>query len=131
MCTGSRVPEATPLALAPRGVLAVACCIGLSAGLAGCGGDGDATRSQPTRTFPAGSTMDKIQKRGTLIVGVKYDQPSFGLLNPLTGQPEGFDIVLSAEETEFGTRAPTARWRRPRAVCAPASKARTRSARAE
>lgn len=79
-----------------RRVAAVASCLALFAGLTGCGGEGDtAGRSRPARTFPAGSTMDKIQKRGTLIVGVKYDQPSFGLLNPMTGEPEGFDIEIA------------------------------------
>lgn len=45
--------------------------------------------------FPEGSTMDTIQKRGRLIVGIKYDQPGIGLMNPSTGKVEGFDVEMS------------------------------------
>ncbi|MET7844037.1 glutamate ABC transporter substrate-binding protein [Streptomyces sp. NPDC005356] len=63
----------------------------------GCSTSDEPTRNTAadTTAFPSGSTMDKIRKRGRLIVGVKYDQPAFGLLNPLTGQPEGFDIEIA------------------------------------
>lgn len=42
-----------------------------------------------------------IKKRGTLIVGGKYDVPKFGFKNPATGQIEGFEsdiIRLLAKE---------------------------------
>jgi len=45
--------------------------------------------------FPAGTTMETIQSRGKLVVGVKYDQPGMGLMNPSTGRLEGFDIEIS------------------------------------
>jgi aspartate/glutamate/glutamine transport system substrate-binding protein len=44
-----------------------------------------------------GTLLRKIQDRGTLIIGVKYDQPTFGYLNPKTNALEGFDIDLSRE----------------------------------
>lgn len=43
--------------------------------------------------FPAGSTMAKIQQRGKIVVGVKYDQPLFGLLE--NGRLTGFDIEVA------------------------------------
>jgi putative glutamine transport system substrate-binding protein len=41
--------------------------------------------------------MAKIQQRGQLIVGVKYDTPPFGSLNPINNQVEGFDPDLARE----------------------------------
>src|SRR5262249_6291767 len=38
-----------------------------------------------------------IQQRGQLVVGVKYDTPPFGSLNPRTNQVEGFDADLGRE----------------------------------
>ncbi|MDQ6781983.1 MAG: glutamate ABC transporter substrate-binding protein [Actinomycetota bacterium] len=48
-------------------------------------------------TFPAGSTMDAIQKRGKLVVGMKFDQPLFGLKDPTSGTVEGFDADIARE----------------------------------
>jgi putative glutamine transport system substrate-binding protein len=39
--------------------------------------------------------MARIQQRGQLIVGVKYDTPPFGSLNPVSNQVEGFDADLA------------------------------------
>lgn len=61
---------------------------------AACGGGKDETRKP---TFAAGSTMDTIQKAGKLRVGVKFDVPQFGLLNPATNTPEGFDVDTANE----------------------------------
>jgi len=47
------------------------------------------------KAWPADTTMGKIQKRGKLIVGVKYDFPLFGLKNPVTGELEGMDIEIA------------------------------------
>jgi ABC-type amino acid transport substrate-binding protein len=44
--------------------------------------------------FPAGSYMAQIQERGTIVIGVKFDIPRFGFLNPATNQPEGFEVEL-------------------------------------
>ena len=64
----------------------------------------DPTRSyEPTGplptpgTMPAGSTMEAIQKRGKLIVGVSGDTLLFGARNTLTNQIEGFDIDMLKE----------------------------------
>jgi glutamate transport system substrate-binding protein len=48
-------------------------------------------------SFPADSYMARIQQRGQLIVGVKYDTPPFGSLNPINNQVEGFDADLARE----------------------------------
>ena len=54
-----------------------------------------AATTTKAQTFPAGSTMAKIQKRGQLIVAVKDDFPLFGMKNPVTGKLEGMDIELA------------------------------------
>ena len=43
-------------------------------------------------TVPAGSTMQAIRDRGTLVVGVSADTLLMGSRDPLSGQIEGFDI---------------------------------------
>jgi glutamate transport system substrate-binding protein len=45
--------------------------------------------------FPAGTTMAELNEAGAITVGTKYDQPGFGLLNPQTQQPEGFDVEIA------------------------------------
>ncbi|WP_426595746.1 glutamate ABC transporter substrate-binding protein [Cellulomonas sp. McL0617] len=42
--------------------------------------------------IPAGSTMQAIKTRGSLIVGISADTLLMGSRNPLSGQIEGFDI---------------------------------------
>ena len=50
----------------------------------------------PSTTRAAGfSTLDQIKQRGVLKVGVKYDAPPFGVLNPRTQQVEGFDVDVA------------------------------------
>ena len=48
-----------------------------------------------------GSSLRKIQDRGNIIIGVKYDIPTFGYLNPTTNQLEGFDVDLSREIARY------------------------------
>jgi putative glutamine transport system substrate-binding protein len=49
-------------------------------------------------TSPAsGSYIDTIKKRDKLIVGVKFDVPTFGAKNPMTDQIEGFDADIARE----------------------------------
>jgi glutamate transport system substrate-binding protein len=65
---------------------------------AGCGSSKKTTSSSATTTpkaFAAGSTMARIRQAGTIKVGVKFDQPGFGLKNPTTGQVEGFDVEIA------------------------------------
>jgi putative glutamine transport system substrate-binding protein len=66
-----------------------------TAGCAGIGGSAPTSGARPT--FPADSYMARIQQRGHLVAGVKYDTPPFGSLNPITNQVEGFDVDLARE----------------------------------
>lgn len=70
---------------------------GLSVTLAAmwCGGIVGLAAAQAAPTVPKDSTMAKIQERGKLIVGVKYDVPTFGQKNPITGEVEGFEPELA------------------------------------
>ncbi|MFD2093865.1 glutamate ABC transporter substrate-binding protein [Blastococcus deserti] len=45
--------------------------------------------------FEAGTTMAELNEAGTITVGTKFDQPGFGLRNPQTQQPEGFDVEIA------------------------------------
>lgn len=81
------------------GVVALFLGVALVAG--GCGkddkksGTSGGTRTTTAATFAAGTTMARIQAAGTVNVGVKFDQPGFGLKNPTTGSVEGFDIEIA------------------------------------
>jgi len=75
-------PNRTTFAVAATAVLL------LLLGLAGCD-----HRQQVT--FPAGTAMDRIQKAGTITVGVKFDQYGVGFRNLATGKLEGFDIRMA------------------------------------
>ena len=83
---------------------AAALVLSLSLLTAACGGDDGDTETQDTEpstedttetTYAAGSTMAELQAAGTIKVGVKFDQPGFGLKNPTTGDVEGFDIEIA------------------------------------
>jgi len=61
------------------------------------GGGGAAAESTPAATaekFPADSTLGKIQAKGEITIGVKFDVPPFGVKNPQTGDVEGFDVEM-------------------------------------
>lgn len=45
--------------------------------------------------FPEGSTMAELAEAGEVTIGTKFDQPGFGLLNPSTNTPEGFDVEIA------------------------------------
>ncbi len=60
-------------------------------------GASPSTAATAAPTFAANSTMGKIVAKGKLIVGVKYDQPGFGLKDPATGKIDGFDIAMAKE----------------------------------
>ncbi|MGH8835496.1 MAG: glutamate ABC transporter substrate-binding protein [Actinomycetes bacterium] len=79
-----------------RRTFALAAAAVLAASLAACGGDDD-SGNPPVATstqFPAGSTMAQLNSAQKIVIGVKYDQPGIGFLNPATNQPEGFDIEI-------------------------------------
>jgi len=77
----------------------IALMLGLVLVFAGACGDDDDGASGTTTTeaasFPAGSTMERLQTAGKVKVGVKFDQPGFGLKNPTTGAVEGFDVEIA------------------------------------
>ncbi|GLY04758.1 MULTISPECIES: glutamate ABC transporter substrate-binding protein [Actinoplanes] len=77
-------------------VAALATVAALSFGIAACGGSDDSTESSggEAKTFAAGSTMEKLNKAGSIKVGTKFDQPGFGLKG-LSGKPEGFDVEVA------------------------------------
>jgi ABC-type amino acid transport substrate-binding protein len=82
--------------------------IALSAGvlaIAGCGGDdeeggtgasagGESTPAATAEKFAADTTLGKIQAKGEMTIGVKFDVPPFGVKNPQSGEVEGFDIEM-------------------------------------
>ena len=45
--------------------------------------------------FEEGTTMAQLAEDGEITVGTKFDQPGFGLLNPNTQTPEGFDVEIA------------------------------------
>ena len=44
--------------------------------------------------FAEGTTMAELQEQGSIIIGVKYDQPGIGFLEAGEETPEGFDIEM-------------------------------------
>ena len=84
----------------PRKVIALA--IGLALITVACGDDSSSTTTTTEQgstttqaAFEAGSTMARIKDAGTIKIGVKFDQPGFGLKNPTTGEVEGFDVEIA------------------------------------
>jgi len=67
--------------------------------LAGCAGDGGGETAEPTAepapTFEAGTTMATLAEAGEVTIGTKFDQPLFGLLDPNTNSPVGFDVEIA------------------------------------
>jgi len=65
-----------------------------------CGGDdepaggGSPTSPAEAPEFPAGSQAAEIVERGEIVLGVKFDVPPFGFLNPQSDEVEGFDVDL-------------------------------------
>ena len=61
--------------------------------------------------FEEGTTMAEIADAGTLTIGTKFDQPGFGLQNPSTNQPEGFDVeIAKIIAAELGIAAGDIEW---------------------
>jgi ABC-type amino acid transport substrate-binding protein len=64
---------------------------------AGCGDDDEEEAGQPAgevEKFPADTTMGRIQERGEIRIGVKFDVPPFGFKNPQSNEVEGFDVDM-------------------------------------
>jgi glutamate transport system substrate-binding protein len=70
--------------------------VGLSLVLAGCGGDGGETDVEVAENpeFESGTKMAEIADRDSVKIGVKYDQPGIGFLEPGADEPSGFDIEI-------------------------------------
>ena len=71
--------------------------------VAGCGDDDDddgngggdgGDQAAEAEQFPANTTLGRIQERGEITIGVKFDVPPFGFLNPQTDEVEGFDVDM-------------------------------------
>lgn len=77
--------------------LAVSLLLALS--LAACGDDDEGggaeveVAEQPE--FAAGTTMAELSEAGKVTIGVKYDQPGIGFLEPGADEPSGFDIEIA------------------------------------
>lgn len=71
----------------------------LALSLAACGDDDDGggaeveVAEQPE--FEAGTTMAKLSEAGKVTIGVKYDQPGIGFLEPGADEPSGIDIEIA------------------------------------
>jgi ABC-type amino acid transport substrate-binding protein len=85
-----------------RALLAMALAVAALA-VAGCGDDDDdeeggggggGDQGAEAEQFPANSTLGKIQERGEITIGVKFDVPPFGFNNPQTDEVEGFDVDI-------------------------------------
>jgi glutamate transport system substrate-binding protein len=73
---------------------------------AGCGGDDEEEPAREAEQAPAGTSVAKIQDKGEITIGVKFDVPPFGLKNPQTNEVEGFDVDLGkAIAEEMGVEA--------------------------
>ncbi|MER7456877.1 glutamate ABC transporter substrate-binding protein [Micromonospora sp. NPDC126480] len=77
-------------------VAALAAAATLALGLAACGGDSadDEGTGAGSKSFAAGSTMERLNKAQAIKIGTKFDQPGFGLKG-LSGKPEGFDVEVA------------------------------------
>ena len=88
--------------------------------LAGCASEaGDQAEESAENTaevqedvqFDAGTTMAELAEAGTITVGTKFDQPGFGLFNPTTDTPEGFDVeIAKIIAAELGIAAEDIEW---------------------
>jgi ABC-type amino acid transport substrate-binding protein len=84
-----------------RALLAMALAVAALA-VAGCGDDDDdddggaggGDQAAEAEQFPANTTLGKIQERGEITIGVKFDVPPFGFKNPQTNEVEGFDVDI-------------------------------------
>jgi glutamate transport system substrate-binding protein len=88
--------------------------------LAGCASEaGNQAEGQAENTaevneeaqFDEGTTMAELSEAGSITIGTKFDQPGFGLQNPSTNQPEGFDVEIGKIiAAELGIAAEDIEW---------------------
>jgi glutamate transport system substrate-binding protein len=69
----------------------------LALSLAACGDDDDGGSADvaDNPTFEAGTKMADLSDAGTVKIGVKYDQPGIGFLEPGSDEPSGFDVEVA------------------------------------
>ena len=72
----------------------------VSSPAAGSAATASSTQARAATPFPAGSYMAELQRRGEIVIGVKYDVPGMGRLNPVTNRVEGFDVDIGKEIAE-------------------------------
>jgi glutamate transport system substrate-binding protein len=58
------------------------------------GGESTPAATEAAEKFDPASTLGKIQEKGEITIGVKFDVPPFGVKNPQSGEVEGFDIEM-------------------------------------
>ena len=77
-------------------IAALAAVAALSLSVVACGGDDESSGESgaASKTFEAGTTMERLNKAQKIIVGTKFDQPGFGLKG-LDGKPAGFDVEIA------------------------------------
>ncbi|SCL30884.1 glutamate transport system substrate-binding protein [Micromonospora nigra] len=76
-------------------VAALAAAATLAFGLTACGGDeAEEGTGADSKSFAAGSTMERLNKAQAIKVGTKFDQPGFGQKG-LSEDPEGFDVEIA------------------------------------
>ena len=66
----------------------------LALAVGACGSSDDAGSGGGSKSFPAGSTMERLNQAQSIKVGTKFDQPGFGQKG-LSGKPEGFDVEVA------------------------------------
>ena len=77
---------------ATRRIQALAGAAVLALALSACGGDdGGSVDVESDASFPAGTTMAKLNEAGKITIGTKFDQPGIGAKKPGADAPEGLD----------------------------------------
>jgi ABC-type amino acid transport substrate-binding protein len=71
--------------------------VSLDMGVVRAFGKGSKERMVPLGEEAVGHRNDTIVKRGKIVIGVKYDVPLFGLLDPATRKVDGFDVAMGKE----------------------------------
>jgi glutamate transport system substrate-binding protein len=85
--------------------------------LAACGGDsegsgGEEAAVEENPQFPQGSQMAELAQAGKVTIGVKYDQPGTGFLEPGSDTPSGFDVEMAEYVAgELGIAAEDITWK--------------------
>jgi glutamate transport system substrate-binding protein len=78
---------------------AVAAAMLLALTFAACGDDeeegGAEVAVEEAPKFEAGTTMARLSEAGKVTIGVKYDQPGIGFLEPGADEPSGIDIEMA------------------------------------